>query len=279
MTNPFADPAGADIVVLAPRWSHRVPLPPGPGLPAEVQPPPASTSSPDVEGTWDRGYTRVTTGAQDPGRHRRSGRWKLRSVVRGSGHPHLLEDIDLYADPWEVSRDLERAADKPMGRRWRQGPEFGTAIHAWCEGRGAGSRPVLRCPARVRAVRGGVFLGAGQVGDLGPLDPTGRPYVERIVYNPIPAGWDVRQPLSTGRWIGGHRGQRKRPRTWPTRTLAISIQLGDYAGASHILSLDGTRWEPMPEVRPSRWSSTSRSGTRRQGRGRDHLNWTPDAWP
>ena len=82
-----------------------------------------------------------------------------------------------------------------------------------------------------------------------PLDATGRPYVERIVYNEM-TGWvgtfDNLFTLADGSVV---IGDKKTGKDLAFSYLAISIQLGDYAGASHILSLDGTTWEPMPEVR------------------------------
>jgi hypothetical protein len=207
---------------------------------------------PDVEGTGaDKGYTRVTTGAKTLDDTAGLERWKLRSVMRGlKSNPHLLEDIDLYADPWEVNKDLERAADKAHEAAGGvRASEFGTAIHAWCEAVELGHVPFSDVPPEFAPFVEVYFRELAKWGITHPLDPSGRPYVERIVYNPD-TGWvgtfDNLFQLADGSLV---IGDKKTAKDLAYSYLAISIQLGDYAGASHILSLDGTRWEPMPEVR------------------------------
>ena len=207
---------------------------------------------PDVEGTGaDKGYTRVTTGAKTLDDTAGLERWKLRSVMRGlKSNPHLLEDIDLYADPWEVNKDLERAADKAHEAAGGvRASEFGTAIHAWCEAVELGHVPFSDVPPEFAPFVEVYFRELAKWGITHPLDPSGRPYVERIVYNPD-TGWvgtfDNLFQLADGSLV---IGDTKTAKDLAYSYLAISIQLGDYAGASHILSLDGTRWEPMPEVR------------------------------
>lgn len=110
MSNPFSDPGQATNTTPV----HKFPLPPET---RDYRPQYNHLRQyllPDVEGTGaDKGYTRVTTGAKTLDDTAGLERWKLRSVVRGlKDNPHLLEDIDLYQDPWEVNKDLERAADK-----------------------------------------------------------------------------------------------------------------------------------------------------------------------
>ena len=207
---------------------------------------------PDVEGTGaDKGYTRVTTGAKTLDDTAGLERWKLRSVMRGlKSNPHLLEDIDLYADPWEVNKDLERAADKAHEAAGGvRASEFGTAIHAWCEAVELGHVPFSDVPPEFAPFVEVYFRELAKWGITHQLDPSGRPYVERIVYNPD-TGWvgtfDNLFQLADGSLV---IGDKKTAKDLAYSYLAISIQLGDYAGASHILSLDGTRWEPMPEVR------------------------------
>lgn len=252
MTNPFADPAGADIVVPGTTPVHKFPLPPET---RDYRPQYNHLRQyllPDVEGTGaDKGYTRVTTGAKTLDDTAGLERWKLRSVVRGlKDNPHLLEDIDLYADPWEVNKDLERAADKAHEAAGGvKASEFGTAIHAWCEAVELGHVPFSDVPPEFAPFVAVYFRELAKWGISVPLDPTGRPYVERIVYNPD-TGWvgtfDNLYQLADGSVV---IGDKKTAKDLAYSYLAISIQLGDYAGASHILSLDGTRWEPMPEVR------------------------------
>lgn len=252
MSNPFADPAGADIVVPGTTPVHKFPLPPET---RDYRPQYNHLRQyllPDVEGTGaDKGYTRVTTGAKTLDDTAGLERWKLRSVMRGlKSNPHLLEDIDLYADPWEVNKDLERAADKAHEAAGGvRASEFGTAIHAWCEAVELGHVPFSGVPPEFAPFVEVYFRELAKWGITHPLDPSGRPYVERIVYNPD-TGWvgtfDNLYQLADGSVV---IGDKKTAKDLAYSYLAISIQLGDYAGASHILSLDGTRWEPMPEVR------------------------------
>ena len=252
MTNPFADPAGADIVVPGTTPVHQYLLPPET---RDYRPQYNHLRQyllPDVEGTGaDKGYTRVTTGAKTLDDTAGLERWKLRSVMRGlKSNPHLLEDIDLYADPWEVNKDLERAADKAHEAAGGvRASEFGTAIHAWCEAVELGHVPFSDVPPEFAPFVEVYFRELAKWGITHPLDPSGRPYVERIVYNPA-TGWvgtfDNLYQLADGSVV---IGDKKTAKDLAYSYLAISIQLGDYAGASHILSLDGTRWEPMPEVR------------------------------
>ncbi|UZT28719.1 hypothetical protein [Nocardia phage NS-I] len=251
MTNPFADPAGADIVVPGTTPVHKFPLPPET---RDYRPKYNHLRQyllPDIDGAGDRGYTRVTTGAKTLDDTAGLERWKLRSVVRGlKDNPHLLEDIDLYQDPWEVNKDLERAADKAHEAAGGvKASEFGTAIHAWCEAVELGHVPFSDVPPEFAPFVEVYFRELAKWGITHPLDPSGRPYVERIVYNPE-TGWvgtfDNLFILADGSWVVG---DKKTAKDLAFSYLAISIQLGDYAGATHILSLDGTHWEPMPKVR------------------------------
>lgn len=251
MTNPFADPAGADIVVPGTTPVHKFPLPPETRDYRPKYDHLRRYLLPKITGQGEQSYTRVTTGAKTLDDTAGLERWKLRSVVRGlKDNPHLLEDIDLYADPWEVNKDLERAADKAHEAAGGvKASEFGTAIHAWCEAVELGHVTMEDVPPQFAPFVEVYFRELAKWGISVPLDPTGRPYVERIVYNPD-TGWvgtfDNLFQLADGSLV---IGDKKTAKDLAYSYLAISIQLGDYAGASHILSLDGTRWEPMPEVR------------------------------
>ena len=249
MTNPFANPGEAPAVNTTP--VHQFPLPPETRDYRPTYNHLRQYLLPDVDGNGDRGYTRVTTGAKTLDDTAGLERWKLRSVVRGlKTNPHLLEDIDLYADPWEVNKDLERAADKAHAAAGGvKASELGTAVHAWCEAVELGQLTLEDVPDQFRPFVTAYFQELAKWGISVPLDPSGRPYVERIVYNPA-TGWvgtfDNLYQLADGSVV---IGDKKTAKDLAYSYLAISIQLGDYAGASHILSLDGTRWEPMPEVR------------------------------
>ena len=249
MTNPFANPGETPAVNTT--QVHQFPLPPET---REYRPTYNHLRQyllPKIGGGGDQGYTRVTTGAKTLDDTAGLERWKIRSVVQGlKSNPHLLEDIDLLGEPWQVNKDLERAADKAHAAAGGvKASEFGTAIHAWCEAVELGRIHYDDVPPQFSPYVGAYFQELANWGITHPLDPTGRPYVERIVYNDV-TGWvgtfDNMFTLADGSVV---IGDKKTSKDLSYSYLAISIQLGDYAGASHILSLDGQSWEPMPEVR------------------------------
>lgn len=250
MTNPFAEPAGANAGPSETKV-HRFPLPP------ETRDYRPSYNHrrqyvlPAVEGDGTDAYTRVTTGAKTLDDTAGLERWKLRSVVRGlKDHPNLLEDIDLYGEPWEVNKDLERAAER--AHEFAGGvraSEWGTCIHAWAEAIELAAVTWEQIPAQVAPYVEVYLRELARWGIVTPPDPSGRPYVERIVYNPV-TGWagtfDRIYQLADGSTV---IGDVKTAKDLAFSYLVISIQLGTYADANLILSLDGQRWEPMPEVR------------------------------
>lgn len=254
MTNPFATPVGPGAEA-APAETvtrvHRYPLPPET---REFRPSYDHYRRyvlPSVEGAGVESYTRVTTGAKTLDDTTGLERWKLRSVVRGiKTNPHLLENIDLYADERDVNRDLEAVAEQAHEKNGGvQASEWGTCIHAWAEAVELGTTAWEEVPAEVAPYLEAYFKEMARWGISTPADPTGRAYVERIVYN-AETGWvgtfDRIYELADGSRV---IGDVKTAKDLNWSYLAISVQLGDYAGASAILSLDGTTWEPMPEIR------------------------------
>ncbi|AWY06532.1 exonuclease [Gordonia phage Trine] len=207
---------------------------------------------PDVEGkSLEAAYTRVTTGAKTLDDTAGLERWKIRSIVRGlRDNPHLLEDIDVYQEPREVNKELDRVADlahEANGGAFAS--ELGTAIHAWTEAVELGQVTASEVPAQFRGHVNAYLEAMAKWGITTPVDPSGRPYVERIVYNPTTewvGTFDRIYQLADGSWA---IGDVKTTKDYTYAALAISIQLGDYADSTLILSTDGQHWEPMPEVR------------------------------
>lgn len=249
MTNPFAAPG--ETPPASTTRVHKFPLPPETRDYRPKYDHLRRYLLPKITGQGEQSYTRVTTGAKTLDDTTGLERWKLRSVVQGlKSNPHLLDNIDLYAEPWEVNKDLERAAEAAHeANGGAKAAEFGTAIHSWCEAVELGQVGMDAVPVQFVPYVTVYFQTLAKWGITHPVDATGRPYVERIVYNEV-TGWvgtfDNLFTLADGSVV---IGDKKTAKDLTFSYLAISIQLGDYASASHILSLDGTGWEPMPEVR------------------------------
>lgn len=251
MTNPFMTPA---TLASAPGTTehHGFPLPPEP---REFRPTYDNYGRyvlPNPEGGPERQYTRVTTGAKALDDTYYVDRWQRRNVIRGLvRRPELLENVDLYAaDAHEVDRDLDRAVEEASTAAGaHEASERGTAIHAWLEALELGQVTMDDVPDQFRDAVLAYGEQLGRWAMSAAPDTTGHPLIERIVYNPHTE------------WVGtfdriylladGTRaiGDVKTAKDLAWSYLAISVQLWDYANATHMLSLDGTRWEPMPEVR------------------------------
>lgn len=252
MTNPFADPAGADIVVPGTTPVHKFPLPPEP---RDYRPSYDNYGRyvlPDPEGGHEKPFTRVTTGAKALDDTYYVDRWSKRNVARGiKMAPELLDDVDLYAsDAHEVDRDLDRLIERASVKAGgSEASELGTAVHAWLEALELGQVVLDEVPEQFKGYALAYGEQLGRWGISAAPDAGGRPLVERIVYNPF-TGWvgtfdRIYQLADGSRAIGDVKTAKDLAWSY----LAISVQLWDYANATHMLSLDGSRWEPMPEVR------------------------------
>lgn len=253
MSNPFMTPSTAKQINNVTEH-HKFPLPPEP---REFRPTYDNYGryvlpDPTGESPVDQSFTRVTTGAKALDDTYYVERWKLRSVTRGLvKNPHLLEDVDLYAsDSRDVDRDLDRTYDAAhIAAGGAEASEFGTAIHAWAEALELGQVTFEEVPEEFRPF---MLVYGDQLGKWGisaAPDTNGRPLVERIVYNSL-TGWvgtfdRIYQLADGSRCIGDVKTTKDPSFGW----LAIAIQLWDYANADLMLSIDGSRWEPMPEIR------------------------------
>jgi len=201
---------------------------------------------PDPETKGTTPFTRVTTGAKTLDDTSKLEAWKIRSVTQGFRlHPELLDDIDLLAPDDQIKKDLERASERAhvaAGGQWAS--EFGTAIHAWLEA--VEGLKVTMADVPPEFVPFCLAYGKA-LAEYGICSAEGM--IERIVYNSM-TGWvgtfDRIYVLGDGSLcIGDVKTAKDLQWAW----LAIAVQLCDYAEADLILSLDGTAWEPMPEVR------------------------------
>lgn len=254
MSNPFANPGEIQAAPANVTEHHKYPLPPEMRMFRPSYDNYGRYSLPDPENLGNtKGFTRVTTGAKTLEDTSGLEKWKLRSVIRGiKTNPHLLENIDLYGEPWDVQKDLLRVAEEAhVAAGGAQASEFGTALHAWLEALELGTVTWDEVPDQFKPhaeAYGGALV---QWGITAALDKDGRPLVERIVYNPRTqwvGTFDRIYKLADGsQCIGDVKTAKESSIVYSY--LAISIQLGDYADAPVMLSLDGTEWEPMPQVR------------------------------
>jgi hypothetical protein len=161
----------------------------------------------------------------------------------------ISEHLDSGGQPATMPKDLRSplnaiAEEAQFRAGAKDAAEFGTATHAWCEWVDHGGsiwqvpemfRPWVLAHRRVLAANG---LTA---------DPC---WTERIVLNTRHgiAGtldrlfWTHRRTL----FLGDIKTSRDMDHSW----LYFAIQLAIYHGASHMLSLDGRSWEPMPALDP-----------------------------
>lgn len=192
-------------------------------------------------------FTRVTTGAHSLDSTTGLDIWKTGNVVLGlKDNPDLLEDLDLYADPADVKRQVRRIADKAQDLAGAsQAAELGTAIHAWTEAVERDGVAIEDVPAQFQPY---VAAYLNTLEDYGIATVPGM--VERIVYHPS-SGWvgtlDRIYQLADGTHV---IGDVKTSKTLQYGWLGFSVQFASYADATYMLRLDGSGWDPMPEVSP-----------------------------
>ena len=190
-------------------------------------------------------FTRVTTGAHALDDTTGLDKWKMRNVVLGiHQQPDLLDRIDLFAEPYEVTRTLNDVASKASDAAGAsEAAERGTAIHAWTEAVERDGMDVADVPTEFRP-----FV----VAYLEALERAGITtvpgLVERIVWHKA-TGWvgtfDRVYTLADGTQV---IGDVKTSKDLRYGYLGFSMQLAVYADADAMLSTDGTTWEPMPAV-------------------------------
>lgn len=192
-------------------------------------------------------FTRVTTGAHSLDSTDGLDKWKTANVVLGlKDNPDLLEGLDLFAEPADVRRQVRRIADKAQEAAGAsQAAELGTAIHAWTEAVERDGVAVEDVPAQFQPYVQ-AYMDALEAHGITTVPGM----VERIVYHPG-SGWvgtlDRIYLLPDGtRVIGDVKTSKTLDYGW----LGFSVQFASYADATHMLRLDGSGWDPMPEVSP-----------------------------
>lgn len=196
-------------------------------------------------GSGQERFTRVTTGAHALDDTAGLDKWKLRNVVLGlKDTPELLDRIDMFADPREVTNTLNRVADQAQEIAGaKQASELGTAIHAWTEAVERDGMALEEIPDQFHPYVSAYLTALAEAGIT-----TVPGLVERIVYHKA-TGWvgtfDRVYELADGTRV---IGDVKTSKSLRYGLLGFSMQLATYADADLMLSLDGQSWEPMPPV-------------------------------
>lgn len=176
--------------------------------------------------------------------------WKDRRLIYGLvQNPGLLEGLDVSLigtdQEWTLNKTTAAIAEAArVSSGSADGREFGTALHAWTEAVDIGQATFDDVPDPMKR-HVASYLYMLHESDIEVLPE----YVERIVYCPISDSVgtvDRIFRLADGSLvIGDIKTSASIDNAW----TSITAQLAQYATASHMLSADGSKWEPMPQVR------------------------------
>lgn len=206
---------------------------------------------PDVNGKpCTTTYPRATTIAKALDDQTNLERWKIRRIIRAlTQYPQLLKslnDIDfsvLESDKHALDSRLDRVMSRALDAVDEGAAPFGTAVHNWCWAVEIGFCTLDGVPEMLREHVAAYLRALARENIVTAPD-----MFERIVYNPETdsAGTlDRIYQLPDGTWvIGDLKTSSNISWSW----LSIGAQLAQYSNALLMLSLDGTHWEPMPEV-------------------------------
>lgn len=171
-------------------------------------------------------------------------KWKMRNVVKGLVLQPALIGRVTTATGFAEDHVLNMVAeDASIAAGSLTDAERGTAVHAWLEYIDDGTLTIPELPEvfqphatnyrRVLAERGVVAVPS---------------MIERIVWHPdgYVGTLDRIYELADGTWC---LGDVKTSKTLKYGYLSFAVQLAIYRDATHMLSEDCTRWEPMPVLR------------------------------
>lgn len=227
---------------------HRYPLPPR--LPNRYQP------KFDGYGRYKmlnpstgkvRGWTRATTLAKTLDDTFNLDRWKRRQLMRGLvSNPEMITRLDaIMAGGLNVDSQLNDLAEEAqVAAGSAEAREFGEAVHAWLE---AGDRWAV-LPAQVPEMyrpHVDAYNNRLAAHALWPVPE----YTERIVMNSHAESVGTIDRIfycADGSLV---MGDVKTSKSLDYSWLTYVVQLLIYADADLMMSEDGTRWEPMPEIR------------------------------
>lgn len=206
-----------------------------------------------------KGYTRASTVAKTLEDTYMLDRWAKRMMLLGiQRSTPLAADLDQLVtehlaqggEPRTLAADLRRPLNELSDEaQHRAGAtyaaEFGTCVHAWCEWIDLGLGHIRNVPEMFRQWVRNHRRALAEAGLTAAPE-----YTERVVLNTqygIAGTLDRLYFDHAGRlFLGDIKTSKGMDYSW----LYFAIQLAIYHGASHMLSLDGTRWEPMPAVDP-----------------------------
>lgn len=206
---------------------------------------------PDPNTGKNGAFTRATTVAKGVGEAGGAGLedWKDRKLIYGLvQNPELLEGLDVGLIGTDQEHKLNRktaaiAEAARVAAGSADGREFGTALHAWTEAIDIGKASFEDVPDPMKHHIASYLYMVNRAGMIALPE-----YVERIVYCPLAQSVgtvDRIFQLSDGRLV---IGDIKTSANIDSAWTSITTQLAQYATASHMLSADGSRWEPMPPV-------------------------------
>lgn len=238
------------------RWGtpvHGLPLPPP--VSGRVEPTFNGNGQyrlPDPETGKITSYTRASTVAKTLEDTWMLDAWSKRMMLIGVWQtPGIVRQLDALIGPCE-DNNLAAALRTPLNRMSEEAQhaagstraaEFGTATHAWCEWVDLGLGTVPLVPEMFRPWVLGHRRALAAAGLT--VEPS---FTERVVLN---TQWKIAGTLDRlfRDWQGGLLlGDIKTSKGLDYSWLYFAIQLAIYHGASHVLSEDGTRWEPMPPL-------------------------------
>lgn len=204
---------------------------------------------PDVNGQKPTAYyPRVTTIGKSLEDTEFLDKWKTGKLLEGvARHREILDliDVDAAANGDRIQRDLmdklaERARETVGGA---DAGKFGDAVHAWTEAIDLGVYTINDVPAELKG-HVAAYLNACRAAGITAVPK----FIECIIYNPYTGAAgriDRISRLADGTLV---IVDVKTTNNLNSGVLGISVQLAQYATATHILAADGQSWNPMPDV-------------------------------
>jgi hypothetical protein len=195
--------------------------------------------------------TRATSHAKVLGDSSNLTDWRLRAAVLGlARNPELLDGLSLDGAEHltELDFSTKRALSSVANQAARRvgaddGSDFGTKLHGYLEAVLEGVIAFDQVPEMLRPYLLVIFE-AMRRHNLSFVAQM----VERTVFIPATGMVGTFDFLVMDEHGTLLVGDLKTSGSIDYSWLSIGVQLGQYAGATLILSRDGSRWEPMPEV-------------------------------
>lgn len=174
-------------------------------------------------------------------------KWLQRTAILGlKRDPELLDDIDLFADKWEVNKDLDKVIDQAQVLAGNaEASEKGTAIHAWAEEVECHGLPLEHVPDMFRE-QIAVYLRS--LSEYGITCPPGM--AERLVWHEESGHvgtLDRLWRLADGTLVIGDLKTSKTT-SLSYGLLGFAMQTAIYADAQFMWNPEASQWEDMPAI-------------------------------